>query len=55
MVVLSVDDIESLEETLDVVSNDSLLADIREALAERAHTPAQTLSKDEALELLSRR
>ena len=54
-VVLSVDDIESLEETLDVLSNDSLLADIREALAERAHTPAQTLSKDEALELLSRR
>ena len=32
-----------------------LLADIREALAERAHTPPQTLSKDEALELLSRR
>jgi prevent-host-death family protein len=54
-VVLSIDDIESLEETLDVLSNDSLLADIREALAERARTPPQTLSKDEALELLSRR
>ena len=54
-VVLSIDDIESLEETLDVLSNDSLLADIREALAERAHTPPQTLSRDEALELLSRR
>ena len=54
-VVLSIDDIESLEETLDVLSNDSLLADIREALAERARTLPQTLSKDEALELLSRR
>ena len=54
-VVLSIDDIESLEETLDVLSNDSLLADIREALAERVHTPPQTLSKDEALELLSHR
>ncbi len=28
-----------------MLSNDSLLADIREALAKRAHTPAQTLEQ----------
>lgn len=55
VVVLSIDDIESLEETLEVLSNDSLVADIREALAERTHTPPQTVSKDEALALLRRR
>jgi antitoxin YefM len=55
VVVLSIDDIESLEETLEVLSSDSLVADIREALAERSHTPPKTLSKDEALALLSRR
>lgn len=54
-VVLSIDDVESLEETLDVLSSDGLVADIREALAERAQEPARTLTKDEALALLSRR
>ncbi|HYN28323.1 MAG TPA: type II toxin-antitoxin system Phd/YefM family antitoxin [Dermatophilaceae bacterium] len=54
-VLLSVEDVESLEETLDVLSSEPLLADIREALGERAHTPPQPMGKDEALDLLSRR
>ena len=51
-VVLSVEDLESLEETLDVLSSDALMADIRQALAERTSAPAPVLSKDEALSLL---
>ena len=35
-VVISVEDLESLEETLDVLDSEALLADIREALAELA-------------------
>ena len=51
-VVLSVEDLESLEETLDVLSNEALVGDIRQALAEREGVPAPVLSKDEALALL---
>ena len=54
-VVISVDDLESLEETLDVMHSEALLADIREALAELASTNAPVLSKDEALRLISGR
>jgi antitoxin YefM len=50
-VVISVEDLESLEETLDVMDSEALLADIREALAELATGSAQVLSKDEALRL----
>jgi prevent-host-death family protein len=50
-VVISVEDLESLEETLDVMGSDVLLADIREALAELATINASVLSKDEALRL----
>ena len=50
-VVISVEDLESLEETLDVMDSEALLADIREALAELATGGAQVLSKDEALRL----
>jgi len=50
-VVISVEDLESLEETLDVMGSGVLLADIREALAELATTDAPVLSKDEALRL----
>ena len=49
----SVEDLESLEETLDVMDSEALLADIREALAELASTDAPVLSKDEALRLIS--
>ena len=50
-VVLSVDDLESLEETLEILSRPKLLAQIRDSLAELDHEPAQVLSKDEALAL----
>jgi prevent-host-death family protein len=51
-VVISVEDLESLEETLDVMGSEALLADIREALAELATTEAPVLSKDQALRLV---
>lgn len=52
-VVLSAEDLESLEETLDVMGSEALLADIREALADLAAGDAPVLSKDEALRLIS--
>jgi antitoxin YefM len=54
-VVISVEDLESLEETLDIMASDALLADIREALAELATGDAQVLTKDEALRLITGR
>jgi PHD/YefM family antitoxin component YafN of YafNO toxin-antitoxin module len=51
-VVLSVDDLESLEETLEVMSNARLVADIRSALAELDTGTAPVLSRDEALRLI---
>ncbi len=50
-VVLSIDDLESLEETLDILDSAGLLADVRESLAELAQEPAPVLGKDEALRL----
>jgi antitoxin YefM len=55
VVVISVEDLESLEETLDVMGSEALLGDIREALAELAEADAPVLSKDEALRLISGR
>ncbi|HEX2498391.1 MAG: type II toxin-antitoxin system Phd/YefM family antitoxin [Actinomycetes bacterium] len=54
-IVLSVDDLESLEETLDVMDNATLVSDIREALADLEMSGVEVLSKDEALGLISRR
>jgi antitoxin YefM len=51
-VVISVEDLESLEETLDVMGSEALLGDIREALAELASADAPVLSKDEAMRLI---
>jgi len=51
-VVMSIADLESLEETLEIMGSESLLADIREALGELESGPAPTLSKDEALRLI---
>jgi prevent-host-death family protein len=48
-VMLSVADLESLEETLDVLNSPGLLADIREALTDSAG--ARPLTRDEALRL----
>jgi antitoxin YefM len=51
-VVISLDDLESLEETLDVMDSAALLDDIREALAD---SDAQVLCKEEALRLIADR
>ena len=48
-VVLSVEDLESLEETLEILSDPTVLADIREAELERSKRKTKKLSKDEAL------
>ena len=48
-VVLSVEDLESLEETLEILSDPTVLADIREAESERSKGVTTKLSKDEAL------
>jgi antitoxin YefM len=52
-VVISVDDLESLEETLDIMDSAALLADIRESLAELSTTDATALTKEDALRLIS--
>ena len=54
-VVISVEDLESLEETLDVMSSAALLDDIREALAELGTADAPVLTKDDALRLIADR
>jgi len=51
-VTISLDDLESLEETLDLMDSAALLDDIREALAD---SDAQVLSKEEALRLIADR
>ena len=51
-VVISVDDLESLEETLDILDSAALLADIRESLAELGTIDAAELSKEDALRLI---
>src|SRR6266581_3790722 len=52
-VVISVEDLESLEETLDVMGSAALLDDIRAALAELSTGDAPALSKDDALRLIA--
>jgi prevent-host-death family protein len=52
-VVMSVDDLESLEETLDIMDSAALLGDIRESLAELGESDAPVLSKEDALRLIS--
>jgi prevent-host-death family protein len=54
-VVVSVDDLESLEETLEVLTDERLVAKIQKAMAELAAGRAQTLTKDEALALTRNR
>lgn len=55
VVMLSVEDLESLEESLEILSNPALLAEIREAEDEVARGKAVALTKDEALAELRRR
>lgn len=51
-VVISTDDLESLEETLKVVSRPKLVAQVRDSLAELAAGEAEVLNKDEILATL---
>ena len=51
-VLVSVDDLESLEETLDVLSRPALLAQIRDSVTELRAAPAELLTKDQARALL---
>ena len=53
-VVVSVDDLESLEQTLDILSRPALIKAIRESLDDLRDEGARVLSKDEALALISR-
>lgn len=52
-VVVSVDDLESLEETLDVMARPKLLVQIRDSLAESRNDGAKILTKDQARALLN--
>ncbi len=53
-VVISTDDLASLEETLDIVSRPKLLGQIRDSLVELNREPVQVLGKDEILASLRR-
>ena len=53
--IISVEDLESLEETLDVMGSAALLDDIREALAELSTGDTLVLSKGDALRLIADR
>ncbi len=54
VVMLSLEDLESLEETLDILSNPGLVAEIHEAQAEVAAGRTRRLTKDEAQSLINR-
>ena len=51
-VVISADDLESLEETLKVVSRPKLITQVRDSIAEIAAGEAEILSKEEVLATL---
>jgi antitoxin YefM len=51
-IVLSIDDLESLEETLDVMASPDLIAQIRHSLADLEREPAETLTRDEGHALI---
>lgn len=54
-VVLSIEDLDSLEETLEVLSSSALMDDVRAGVAELAKSKAVRLSKVEALRLITDR
>ena len=54
-VVISVEDLQSLEETLDIMNSAALLADIWESLAGLSAGGADMLAEDEALWMISGR
>jgi antitoxin YefM len=51
-VVISTDDLESLEETLEVVSRPKLIAQVRDSLAELAAGEIEVLSKEDVVAML---
>jgi antitoxin YefM len=53
-VVMSVEDLEGLEETLEILSNPRLMRRIRKAEAEIAAGDVRELARDEALGLIQR-
>ena len=53
-VVISIEDLEGLEETLDILSDPRLMRRIRKAEAESAAGDAEELTKDQALALIKR-
>ncbi len=53
-VVMAVEDLEGLEETLDILSDPKLMRRIRKAEAELDAGEAETLTKDEAAALITR-
>jgi antitoxin YefM len=54
-VLLSIEDLESLEETVAVLSDPDLMADLREAEGEVASGAATRLTKEQALALVRER
>lgn len=54
-VMLNVDDLESLEETLEILSNPALTESIREGAADLAAGRTARLSRSEALERITKR
>ncbi len=55
VVVLSVEDLDSLEETLEILSAVPLLTDVQAGMAELATGDAVALSRTEALQLIADR
>lgn len=53
-VIVSIDDLESLEETLEILSDPQAMQEIRKAQREIAQGKSIRLSKDEALGLIRR-
>lgn len=53
-VIISIEDLESLEETLEVMRDPALLEAVREAEAEVAAGRTESLSKDQARALIKR-
>lgn len=51
-VVVSIDDLESLEETLAIMSRPRLLEQVRDSVADLRRGDGQVLTKDEAVALL---
>jgi antitoxin YefM len=53
-VVISIEDLEGLEETLDILSDPKLIRRVRKGEAETAAGHAEELTKEEALALIAR-